>query len=99
LRTCKHCYTKITYKQMLKRQFTLSDGIVCPRCGETQYYSKRTRVWSGSLTIGIITLVMLGNLFFGPSYIAVVMLLLFLPLFLLIFPLYVELANERNLPF
>ncbi|GAA3720817.1 hypothetical protein GCM10022378_08640 [Salinicoccus jeotgali] len=47
----------------------------------------------------VIFLILLGNLFFGPSYIALFAILGVIPLAAIIYPFFVELSNEEEHPF
>lgn len=94
--TCQSCRHDWTYKQMFKKQFNLYGEMDCPYCSEKQYYSARTRKLSSIIPFIIIALAMLGNLMIGPSYFGLILLLLLLPIFFVIFPFFVKLANEEE---
>lgn len=94
--TCQNCHTKWTWSQTFKKQFNLMGEMTCPYCDEKQYYSARIRKASGVIPFIIITVIMLGNLIFGPSVIALIALFLILPVYLLVLPFIIELANEEE---
>ncbi|NLI69175.1 MAG: hypothetical protein GX374_11090 [Bacilli bacterium] len=93
---CNKCHRRWTWKQMFIKQFNLSGEMTCPYCGTKQYYAKRTKKWSGIIPTSAIVLIMGGNLVFGPSYLGLFFLVLFLPLYLLIFPFFVRLTDEEE---
>lgn len=94
--TCQNCHEKWNWKQTFKRSFTLGGGMTCPYCEEKQYLTARMRKRSTIIPFIISALIMLGNLFFGPSYIFVFTLLGLLPLFFGIYPFFVELSNKEE---
>lgn len=94
--TCKNCHNKWSWKQTFKKSFTLIGGMTCPYCGKKQYLTARMRKRSTIIPFIIISLIMLGNLLFGPSYVALFSLLGLLPLVFIINPFFVELSNEEE---
>ena len=94
--TCQNCHNKWTWKQTFKKSFTLSVGMTCPYCDKKQYLTARMRKRSTIIPFIIISIIMLGNLLFGPSYTALFSLIILIPLFLLINPFFVELSNEEE---
>jgi|SRR5699024_101688 len=93
--TCQNCGEKWTWSQSVKRSFQLGGGMPCPYCGDKQYYSARMRKRS-SITLFIIPLILLGNLFFGLSIITVIILLSIIPIYTFLFPFFMELSNEEE---
>ena len=93
---CKNCHEKWSWKQTLKKSFTLGGGMKCPHCNEMQYYSSRFRKRSTIIPFAIVALIMFSNLIFGPSYILVLSLIVLIPLCLGIYPFFVELSNEEE---
>lgn len=69
----------------------------CPYCGEMQYYSSRFRKRNNILSFVIISIIMLSNLLFGPFYIFLLALIGLVPLFLGVYPFFVELCNEEEI--
>lgn len=70
--------------------------IKCPYCGEKQYYTKQTKKWSGIISAITVMSIMTANLIFGPSYIWFILLLLFLPIYLLVFPFVAKLSKHEE---
>ncbi|MEI3613375.1 TIGR04104 family putative zinc finger protein [Pseudogracilibacillus sp. SO30301A] len=94
--TCQNCHKKWSWKQTFKRSFTLGGGMPCPYCEEKQYLTARLRKRSSIISIILITLIMLGNLFFGPSYISLFVLLGLIPIYFGVYPLFVEISNQEE---
>ncbi|WP_010529144.1 TIGR04104 family putative zinc finger protein [Lentibacillus jeotgali] len=94
--SCQKCHKKWSWKQTFKRSFTLGGGMTCPYCGEKQYLTARMRKRSTIIPFIIGALIMLANLFFGPSYVSIFALLALLPLVFIINPFFVELSNEEE---
>jgi len=93
--TCQNCHKKWNWKQTFKRSFTLGGALICPYCKEKQYLTESMRKKSGMISFIVVTLMLLGNLFFDLSYVvSVIVLLGFIPLILIINPFFVELSNE-----
>jgi len=93
--TCQNCYNKWSWKQTFKKSFILIGGMTCPYCGEKQYPTARMRKRSTIIPF-IVPLILLGNLFFGPSYIILFSLLGLIPLVFITYPFFVELSNEEE---
>ncbi|WP_368652468.1 TIGR04104 family putative zinc finger protein [Ornithinibacillus sp. 4-3] len=94
--TCQYCGQKWSWKQTFKQTFRLDNRMTCSCCGKKQYLTKRARLKSTFIPFSMVTLVMISNLVFGPSYIAFFILLCLLPLFLGIYPFFVELSKEEE---
>lgn len=94
LPTCQKCQKRWTWKQMFKKQFNFSGEMTCPYCGEKQYYTKQTKKWSGIISVIAVTIIMTCNLIFGPSYVWLILLWLLLPLYFIVFPFFIRLANS-----
>lgn len=93
---CQNCHYKWSWKETFKRSFTFGNAMICPHCEEKQYLSARLRKRSTIIPFMIISIIMLCNLFFGPSYFYVITLISLLPLFFGIYPFFVELSNEEE---
>lgn len=93
--TCQNCKNKWSWKQTVKKSFIIIYGMTCPYCGEMQYPTARMRKTSAIFPV-IISFIMLGNLLFGPSYVALFALLGLIPLLFIINPFFVELSNEEE---
>lgn len=94
--TCQNCHKRWSWKQTFRRSFTLGGGMSCPYCEEKQYLTARLRKRSSIIPFILITLIMLGNLFFGPSHIALFALLGLIPIYFGVYPLFVELSNKEE---
>jgi len=70
--------------------------MTCPHCEEKQYLTARIRKRSTVIPFIIVGLIMVINLFLGPSYWTVFTLLGLLPLIFIINPFFVELSNEEE---
>ncbi len=97
MRTCQNCHNKWSWKQTFKRSFTLGGGMICPYCEEKQYVSARMRKRGSLIPLIIIPMIMSGNLFFGPSYIALFALIGIIPLYAAMYPFFAELSNKEEL--
>jgi len=95
---CQSCDTRWKWKETLKTSLTLSYTLTCSYCKQTQYYSSRYRKISVLMTLFIPFIIMMGNLLFGPSFIAIIALLGLLPLYIVISPFLIQLSSEENLP-
>lgn len=94
--TCQNCQTTWTWKDAFKKQFNLMGIMTCPYCGKKQYYSARFRKRSGAIPFIMISIIMLGNLLFGPSkYILGLLPIIVLGIFIFS-PFFIELSNEEE---
>ena len=96
---CQNCHSQWSWKETFKRSFVLIGGMTCPYCGEKQYLTARMRKRSTLIMPIVILFILLGNLFFGPSYIALFAILGVIPLSIILYPFFVELSNEEDPPF
>ena len=94
--SCQNCHNKWSWKQTVKKTFSAIGGMTCPYCDEKQYITARTRKRSAVFPLTIVPLIMLGNLYFGPSYLSLSALLVLIPLVFIIYPFYVEFSNEEE---
>lgn len=94
--TCQNCHKEWSWKQTFKKSFTLIGEMTCPYCGEKQYLTARMRKRSTVIPFIVATLIMLGNLFFGPSYVTIFALLGLLLIFFIINPFFVQLSSEEE---
>src|SRR5699024_10968811 len=93
--TCQHCLHKWTWKQNIKKSFKMGVGMKCPYCHEMQYYSARFRK-NSSMVSFIVPLLLAYTILICPSYLFLIALLAFLPLYTIIVPFFVELTNEEE---
>lgn len=94
--TCQNCNHKWGWKQTFKKSFILIGGMTCPNCGEKQYQTARMRKINTIIPFIMTSLIMLGNLFFGPSYVALFAIIGVFSLVIIINPFFVELSNEEE---
>src|SRR5699024_2850660 len=97
--TCQNCNNKWSWKQTFKKSSISFGGMTCPYCGKKQYQTKRSGKRITIIYFTIFLLIMLNNIFFCPSYITFFTLLGLIPLFFIINSFFVELSNEKELPF
>src|SRR5699024_12835621 len=97
--TCQNCNNKWSWKQTFKKSSISFGGMTCPYCGKKQYQTKRSGKRITIIYCTIFFLIMVHNIFFGPSFIAFFTLLGFIPLFFIINLFFFELSNEDYLPF
>ena len=93
--TCQNCDNKWSWKQTFKKSFTLGTGMTCPFCGVKQYITPRSRKKS-SLVAFIAPILLLSNLFFGPSLLILFVLIGSISLFLGLYPFYIEISNKEE---
>src|SRR5699024_1779745 len=97
--TCQNCNNKWIWKLIFKKSYISFGGMTCPYCGKKQYQTKRSSKRITIIYFTIFFLIILHNIFFGPSCIAFFTLLGLIPLFFIINPFFIDLSNEEELPF
>lgn len=97
--TCNQCGTQWTWWQTIKRSFSISPGLPCPKCEKEQFVTKRSKKKSGLLifimpiTLPIVTLLQVP---------VTLILLIYPSLFVLLissYPFLMELTNEEEFMF
>ncbi len=91
--TCENCHNKWTWKETVKKTFTLFGKMTCPYCGETQYITQKSKMKNSFPTMLVLSPLLLNIFFDIPG---VILLSLFPVLFiivLLIYPFLVEISN------
>lgn len=63
---CTRCGTRWTFKEKLKKSFTLDRGMSCPHCGETQFLTNSYRKTSSLITFLMLLLFFLPSFFNAP---------------------------------
>lgn len=94
--TCQNCHSKWSWKQTIKKTFTLDPGMSCPYCGETQYQTQKSKTRNGFFN-AIILIPLLINIFFDIP--GVFLLSLFPLLFVLtmsLYPFLVEISSREE---
>ncbi|MFC2948944.1 TIGR04104 family putative zinc finger protein [Virgibacillus sediminis] len=93
---CQQCHSSWSWKETIKKWFSLKNSMACPHCGATQYATARTRKVTSLMNFIAITVIMTMNLFLGPSIMVVIALLLLFPLHLAIYPYILTLSNDEE---
>lgn len=93
--TCQNCHRKWSWKQTIKKSFTLDTGMTCPFCREKQYVSSRTRKITTIFSLAAPAFLLI-NIFLTLSFVFLFLLISFMLLFLGIYPFFVELSNREE---
>src|SRR5690625_191183 len=94
--TCQKCEEKWSWWQTVKTTFSLDQKVLCPKCGEVQYFTHQSKLKSASLN-ALVLLPLLINLFFDLP--GILILSLFPITFIIIMslhPFIVKLSNKRE---
>ncbi|MEH7236835.1 TIGR04104 family putative zinc finger protein [Bacillus sp. JJ1562] len=84
-----------SWKQTIKKSLTYKNAMSCPYCGENQYISSRTR--KRTAVIGFIApALILVNLFLDSPLVILYTMMGLIPLFIVIYPFYLELSNKEE---
>ncbi|NCU16715.1 hypothetical protein GW534_02865 [Bacillus sp. P1(2020)] len=93
---CQHCHKQWSWKQVMKRSFTLNHFLICPHCGEKQYVTKRSRRRSAAMNF-IPPLFILFPLLFNVSvWIGLGLIVASGVLLYSFYPFIIELSNEEE---
>ena len=92
--TCQNCDRKWGWKQTFKKSFTLDTSMVCPYCEKRQYITKGTRIKTSMITFLSITLLTICSFIYGPSFILLCIWISLIPLFVVLYPFWIELVNK-----
>jgi CXXC-20-CXXC protein len=95
--SCQKCDQKWSWKQTLKKSFTLDTGMICPYCKKKQYITKGTMIKNTLITFMAMTVMTIWSLFFGSSFGLIAISISFVPLFVMLYPFWVELSNKENI--
>ena len=96
---CQSCCQKWSWKQTMKRYFTLNSGMICPYCEEKQYQTRKSKKKAGVLNFFVLLPLLLNSFLDIPL---VVLLSLFPALFVLIMslnPLLLQLSSKEEYMF
>lgn len=93
---CQNCHKQWSWKQTVKKMFTLATGIECPYCGNTQFLTTRSRIRS-SIIAFFAPSIMLLNIFVDLSLVAALILLggSFIAA-IAMYPFLIELTDEEE---
>lgn len=96
--TCAKCRYSWTWKETMSNIYTWDENrkMKCPSCREKQYISIRSRRKTSIVTLLLLVIILLSNLVFGPSYIAVTILFVLIPVQLLSYPFFIRLTDKQN---
>ncbi|RKD69609.1 CXXC-20-CXXC protein [Sinobaca qinghaiensis] len=93
---CQYCFHTWSWWHVTKKSFTIRTYMICPHCQTEQYPTARTRkLSSGFSFLGVLMIVLL-NFFLGPSAASILAFFIVLPIYLSIFPWYLQLSNEEE---
>lgn len=92
---CKNCHRQWSWWQTLKKTFSFRIGITCPFCHEKQYFSARYRMRSTIIPVVISPLIMYTGIYFGFSYISLLIAMSILVGFFAVNPFLLELTNKK----
>ncbi|OZU87113.1 hypothetical protein CIL03_18170 [Virgibacillus indicus] len=93
--TCQNCSHIWTWKETVKKSFTLDTGMNCPNCWKKQYVTSRSRKKTAMFSF-LAPALLLMNLFFGSSVVILILLIASIPFFFGIYPFFLELSNEEE---
>lgn len=94
--TCENCAHEWSYLETLKGSFNLTNSMTCPNCKQKQYATKKTINLTGFL-IFIPLLITFGiNFIFGPTFLAIALLLVLFMGVMALYPFIVELSSEEK---
>ena len=94
--TCQNCDQKWSWKQTLRKSFTLDTGMICPYCEKKQYTTKSTRIRNFLITFIAMSVITFWSLFFGSSIALISLSVSFVPLVVILYPFWVELSNKEE---
>jgi len=94
--TCQNCHQKWTWKQTVKKSFTLDTAMSCPHCAEKQYVTSRARKRSALITM-IIPFLIFIPYFFDINIITAISIYIAAGIgIMLIYPFIVELSSQEE---
>lgn len=96
---CQKCGHVWSYGETLKRSIVLFNSMRCPNCDREQFTTLQSRRRSSILSGVSILLVMLFNIFFGPTVYTLALLGLVVILLVVTYPRLIKLSNTEEHPF
>lgn len=94
--SCDSCKQRWSWKETMKSSFTLNPAMKCPKCGERQYLTKKSRKRMLLFNWLILTPLLL-NMFFDLSFFFLLFLIIFLfVLSISLMPFNMELTEEEE---
>ncbi|WP_053363475.1 TIGR04104 family putative zinc finger protein [Bacillus sp. FJAT-27251] len=94
--TCSSCNRKWTWKQTMKKSFSLDIGLDCPHCGAKQFITAKTRKRSAGLNFIPPLCLLLPILFDVPTTAALSLLVTAGILNFSLYPFYLELTSKEE---
>ncbi|WP_058307179.1 TIGR04104 family putative zinc finger protein [Gracilibacillus massiliensis] len=95
---CEHCQQQWTFKQSIKKSFTLVAGMSCPYCETDQYLTKKARRKTSMLNFLPAPSLLLPSIFGLQIYASILFFLVALTIMLVLYPNLMELtSNEETL--
>lgn len=96
---CQKCKNKWSWRETVKKTFTIDQAMKCPYCGEKQYTSSKTRKW-GLLFSMLPLLPLLLNIFLDISLLMMMGLIIGSGiLYICLYPFVLKLFNQEEPPF
>ncbi|SDI40173.1 cxxc_20_cxxc protein [Planococcus glaciei] len=93
---CSHCETRWTWKQTIKKTFTLSNKLECPLCGKIQYISKKSRKRISLLNLVILLPLLLNAVTSIEPLFNITLIFIFFMLSMVFMPFLTELSSEEE---
>lgn len=94
--TCKNCHRKWSWWQTLKKCLSFRIGMTCPYCNEKQYFSGRYRMSGTIIPVVTSPLVIFMGIYFGYSYISLLIAISVILAIFAINPFFIESSNEEE---
>lgn len=93
---CQNCHKQWSWKQTVKKMFTLDTGMICPYCGKKQLLTTQSKKRAG-LTNFLTPLAMLFGVLFNLSVITIFILIIASGVIVIAaYPFLVELTEEEE---
>ncbi|WP_379083159.1 TIGR04104 family putative zinc finger protein [Metaplanococcus flavidus] len=96
--TCQNCNNQWSWKQTVKKMFTLDTAMVCPYCGKTQYYTDPSKKRNGLLVFLAPLVMLFGLLFDIPPHITLGILVMTFFFSIAVSPFLIKITNKKEPP-
>src|SRR5699024_1595611 len=94
--TCENCNNKWSWKQTIKKTFTLDPAMTCPYCGEKQYETQKSRMKNSALNF-VIPLPLLLNIFIDiPGFFLLSLLPVLFIVVMSLYPFFVKISSKEE---
>ncbi|GAB4074747.1 hypothetical protein GCM10028778_22500 [Barrientosiimonas marina] len=97
--TCENCHNTWSWKQTMKKMFTLDPGMNCPYCGERQYQTRKSKNKAGFLNAFVFLPIFLNIFFDIPAAILISLFLVLTSLVISLHPVVMHLSNKEEYSF